>query len=338
MDFERGYQMNILIIGGTTFVGRHIVEAAIHKDYEITLFNRGISNPDVFPELPHIIGDRKKDAEKLAGQKWDAVIDTCAFSPEDLMPVLKHLDTDFYVFISTISVYNDYKSEAPSETSKTIDAKLINGEAPGKIYGMLKAQAEKIVLENLGDGALIIRPSIVAGPHDPTDRFTFWAEKFTKKEKVLVPGAKTRKVQWIDARDLAVFIMKQLETKTSGIFNVAADSVEMEAFIDALSTGQSEDVWVDDAFLVEQGIEPFDIPLWIPTSEEHPEGFIAVKNAKAKRAGLECRSAKETANDIRDWLKATEERPLKASLSRERELALLKSYKSSHDASSCQVD
>lgn len=320
--------MNILIIGGTSFVGRHIVEAAIHNDHQVTLFNRGISNPNAFPELQQITGDRKKDAYKLAGQKWDTVIDTCAYSPADLMPILEHVETEHYVFVSTISVYTDYRNGAPEETSEVWNAELTREEENGESYGILKVQTEKMLLEALGDRSLIIRPSIVAGPYDPTDRFTYWASKLAKSGEVLIPGAKIRRVQWIDARDLAMFIMEQIESKASGIFNVAGDSVDMETFVSTIGTGEANAIWVNDAFLIEQGIEPFHIPLWIPISDEHPEGFIAVQNDKAKKAGLRCQSAQETANDIRDWLKAMGEPPLKVGLSREKELELLTVYKS----------
>lgn len=318
--------MKILVVGGTSFVGRHIVEAAVHNNHQVTLFNRGVSNPDAFPELPRIMGDRKKDARKLAGHKWDAVIDTCAYTPEDLMPILNNIDTDFYVLVSTVSVYSDYKKGAPSETSDVLDNKFTNEEERGKAYGSLKVQTEKKLLETMGDRALIIRPSIVAGPYDPTGRFAFWASKLAKEGKTLIPGSKERVVQWIDARDLAAFILMQVENDTNGIFNVAADPVDMETFVAELGTGKTEGVWVDDAFLIKHGIESFEIPLWIPISEEYPEGFIVVQNAEAKRVGLVCRSAHETAKDIRKWLNIRDGGAPKAGLSREKELELLRLY------------
>ncbi len=320
--------MNILIIGGTSFIGRHIVEAAIHNGHEITLFNRGISNSNVFPELRHITGDRIKDADKLAGQKWDAVIDTCAYAPTDLTPVLEHLDTDFYVFVSTISVYKDYANGPPTETAAVWDSKTVKEEGTGRSYGALKAQAEKTILDALGSRVLIVRPSIVAGPYDPTDRFTFWVSKLRKSGDILIPGDQARKVQWIDARDLAEFIVLQIEKRTSGIFNVAADSVDMESFVSALATNDSQLVWIDDAFLLDQGIEPFNIPLWIPRNEEYPEGYITVQANKAKEAGLKLRSASETANDIREWMDQLEGKQIKAGLSREKELQLLAVHES----------
>lgn len=320
--------MNILIIGGTSFIGRHLVEAAHRNGHDITLFNRGLSNPTAFPELRHITGDRMKDADKLAGQKWDAVIDTCAYAPADLKPVLEHIDTDFYVFVSTVSVYNDYKNGPPTENSAVWDSKTVTEESTGQSYGALKVQAEKTVLDALGNRVLIVRPSIVAGPYDPTDRFTFWVSKLTEGGETLIPGDRTRKVQWIDARDLADFVVLQIEKKTNGIYNVAADSVDMESFVSALATKDSQLVWVDDAFLLDQGIEPFDIPLWIPKSEEYPEGYITVQTNKAKEAGLKLRSASETANDIREWVDQIEGKRIKAGLSREKELQLLALYES----------
>ena len=320
--------MNILVIGGTSFVGRHIVEAALQGGHQVTLFNRGVSNPDAFPELRHITGDRRKDAGKLSGLAWDAVIDTCAYTPADLAPLFKHIKTELYVFISTISVYSNYSNGAPTETSEVLDRHMENDEVTGETYGPLKVQAEKIVMDAFGSRALIVRPSIVAGPYDPTDRFTFWAKKLAESGEALIPGSKPRKVQWIDARDLANFVIQQAEEKGSGIFNVAADAVGMEEFTTAVGSGQADAVWVDDAFLLREGINPFDIPLWIPISDEHPEGFIAVQNTKAKKAGLQCRAANETARDIREWLQKQENRQLKAGLSREKEQELIADFRS----------
>lgn len=322
--------MNILVIGGTSFVGRHIVEAAIRNGHQITLFNRGISNPHIFPNLVHIMGDRRKDAMKLAGQKWDAVIDTCGYSPADLLPILENIDTELYVFVSTISVYSDFRSGALKETSEVLSRRIASEDEESEAYGLLKADAEKVVVEALGDSALIIRPSIIAGPYDPTDRFTYWACKLVKSEEVLIPGSEERKVQWIDARDLANFIMKQVEVRSTGTFNVAGDPVDMKTFVDAIRTSEMQAVWVDDAFLLAEGIEPFEIPLWIPITDEHPEGFITVQNTKAKRAGLVCRAAQETAEDIRESLKAIGETELNAGLGREREVELLMRYKSNN--------
>lgn len=320
--------MNILVIGGTSFVGRHIVEAALQSGHQVTLFNRGLSNPDAFPELRHITGDRRKDADKLAGLAWDAVIDTCAYTPADLAPLFEHIVTELYVFISTISVYSNYSNGAPTETSEVLNKRLENDEVTGETYGPLKVQAENIVMATFGSRALIVRPSIVAGPYDPTDRFTFWASKLAESGEALIPGSKTRKVQWIDARDLASFVIRQIEEKGSGIFNVAADAVEMEEFVEAVGNGDAEAVWVDDAFLLEKGIKPFDIPLWIPVSDEHPEGFITVQNSKAKKAGLHCRTARETAKDIREWLKTQTNKPLKTGISKKKEQDLIAVFRS----------
>ena len=318
--------MNILVIGGTSFVGRHIVEAAVLKGHQVTLFNRGISNPAAFPGLRHITGDRRKDAGKLAGQKWDVVIDTCAYSTTDLAPVLEKIAASRYVFVSTISVYSDYGNGAPTETSAVLDNPPDSDEVNGKSYGPLKVEAEKMVIDAFGSRALIIRPSIVAGPYDPTDRFTFWVKKLSESGQAMIPGSKDRKVQWIDARDLAAFVIAQIEAGNGGTFNVAADAINMEEFVNAVGTGEADLVWVDDAFLLNEGIEPFQLPLWIPVSDEHPEGFIAVGNSSAKRAGLQCRTASETASDIREWLNLQKGRQLKAGLSREIEVELLALY------------
>lgn len=315
--------MKILVIGGTSFVGRHIVEALLEKEHEVVLFNRGKSNPHLFPQLQKILGDRRKDAEKLAAEKWDAVIDSSAYTPADLKPVLKNLKTNHYIFISTISVYDDFKNGPVRESGSLFNTEVTEDEVTGSTYGPLKVMCENYIEKNLSDKALILRPGIVVGPYDPTDRFTYWVMKLNGKGPVLVPGSKERKIQWVDARDLAEFTVLQMENKTTGVYNVAADAVSMEELVQTLNGGEADCVWVDDHFLLEQGVKAFELPFWIPFSTEFPEGFLLVDNEKAKSAGLGMRSVKQSAQDTLEWAQKEGLSRLKTGISENRERELL---------------
>ncbi|ANU10297.1 NAD-dependent dehydratase [Planococcus antarcticus DSM 14505] len=319
--------MKVLIIGGTSFVGRHIVEKLLEKGHEVVLFNRGKSNPSVFPELKRILGDRRKDAAKLANEKWEAVIDTSTYTPADLEPILENILTDHYTFISTISVYTDFKQGPVKENASVFEKKVQGDKVTGETYGPFKVMCERLIEERLGDRALIIRPGIVVGPADPTDRFTYWTIKLNGKGPVLIPGSKKSKVQWIDARDLAEFTVSQMEKKATGIFNVAADSISMEEFVSSLAAGELETTWADDSDLLDKGVQTFELPFWIPISTDFPEGFILVNNEKAKSTGLTLRSLEQSAKDTLEWSKTEGVTQLKAGLDEEKERDLLKSLK-----------
>lgn len=319
--------MKVLMLGGTSFVGRHMVEKLLENGHEVVLFNRGKSNPTAFPNLRKIIGDRRKDAPKLAEERWDAVIDTSAYTPSDLQPVLQHIKTDHYTFISTISVYDDYKGGPVSETSSVFQHEVQGDKVTGETYGPLKVMCEKLIKESIGDKALIIRPGIVIGPQDPTDRFTYWAMKLNGEGNVLIPGSKERKVQWIDARDLAAFTVSQLERKRTGVYNVVADPVSMEEFVLQTTFGQPDTVWADEQYLLEEGVQAFELPFWMPYSEDYPEGFILVANEEAKGTGLTFRPLKQSAKDTLEWVEKEENFQLKAGISREKEKNLLEKIK-----------
>ncbi|AQQ53958.1 NAD-dependent epimerase/dehydratase family protein [Planococcus lenghuensis] len=315
--------MKLLILGGTSFVGRHITETAVKQGHDITLFNRGKSQPNAFPELRRITGDRRMDANKLAGEKWDAVIDVSAYSPADLEPVLRHVETDRYTFISTISVYDDFSGGPAGEDASLHKTRPDSDQVTGETYGPLKIMCEELIRKEFGEKALVIRPGIVAGPFDPTDRFTYWAVKLAEKGTVIIPGSADRKVQWIAARDLAQFTVTQTAAGTTGTFNVTADPVAMGEFVDALDTGGAEKIWVSDEALKERNIQPFEIPLWIPVSPEYPEGFLLADNRRAKQAGLEFTPLAELAADTRKWF-SEESRELKTGLSDKQESVLQK--------------
>ncbi len=323
--------MKILILGGTIFVGRHIVEAAIDRGHEVTLFNRGNHNPDLFSGIDRLTGDRDGNLNALRDRAWDVVIDTCGYVPrivrdsaELLAPAI-----DRYIFISSISVYADFsrpKLDENGELATLADPTL--EEINGISYGPLKALCEKAVEESMLGRALIIRPGLIVGPHDPTDRFTYWPYHLAQGGEVLVPGEPERQVQFIDARDLAQWTIQMTERAEIGVFQATGPS-EPLTFMDMLErTKQAVDsparlTWVTEKYLIEQKVEPWmELPLWIVGPEA--KGLMTVDISKALAAGLSFRSLEATARDTLAWAKT---RPAnhewKAGLDPQRETALL---------------
>jgi 2'-hydroxyisoflavone reductase len=318
--------MKILAIGGTSFIGRHLVEAAIKNGHEVVLFNRGKTNPGVFEGVRHIQGDRRTDAHLLENEKWDAVLDTCGYSPSDLKLVLNAVmnNTKTYMFISTISVYDNYENGRPNEDSSTYTQQLETDEVTGETYGPLKVMCEDLVNEAFGKQALIIRPCIVVGPNDPTDRFTYYAKKLTEPGPVALPGGSESKrmVQWIDVRDMAKWIITMIEEGKTGTYNAASTPIPFDLFINELATNSVEKVWISDKELEQIDLGARRFPFWMPISEAYPEGFFIVKNDKATAEGLTFRPLQETAQDTREWAADREE--LKAGPTKEQEVSLLK--------------
>ncbi|MBM7554353.1 NAD-dependent epimerase/dehydratase family protein [Thalassobacillus pellis] len=323
--------MKVLILGGTVFVGRHLVEAALDKGHEVTLFNRGKTNQELFPNVEKLQGDREGGLTSLEGRKWDVVIDTTGYVPrivEQSGRLLKDA-VDHYVFISTISVYRDFKEKYLDEKYPPGSLKKETEEINGETYGPLKAACEQKLNEILPEKTLIIRPGIIVGPHDPTDRFTYWVDRFNKGGKAVLPNIPNQELQWIDARDLASWTMKMAEAKETGVYNAAGyeHEVTMANLVEQLQTSSSnpaKPVYVEEKLLLEKGIQPFtDIPLWIPVSEKNPHGYFLVNNRRAIDKGLRFRPMKETIEDTCIWVKATNRIVNKAGLSEAKEKEVL---------------
>lgn len=325
--------MNVLVIGGTQFVGRHVVDAFAARGHHLTLFNRG-SNPGVHADIAQIHGDREKDLTLLDGRTWDAVIDCCGYLP-GVVEASAHYFRDRakrYLFISTISVYDHEAAAAPAEDSPVVPFPEDADPAEFSLerYGPLKVLCEQRAQAVFGTNVTIVRPGLVAGPFDPTDRFTYWPVRFDEGGDVVTPLPQ-RRVQYIDARDLAAFITHLVETETDGIFNavVPAGSVTFGDLCDAcMRESSAEDartVALSDEFLAEHGVRPWsELPLWIPASS----ALVSMANANAERAraaGLRVRGVAETVYDTLAWARAAEKRPggLKAGLDPEKEARLL---------------
>jgi 2'-hydroxyisoflavone reductase len=315
--------MRLLIIGGTRFLGRALTEDALARGHEVTLFNRGQTNPELFPEAERITGDRDGGLDALAGHSWDAVVDTCGYFPRIVRASAEALadSVGTYCFISTISVYDDL-SKPVDESSRlgTIEDETVEEFGDEfQNYGPLKALSEQAVQDVYGFRALIIRPGFIVGPHDPTDRFTYWPVRVARGGKILAPGPPERPLQFIDVRDLAGWILDLLQAGRTGVFNATNEGVPMG---EVLAGADVE--WVEDARLVEHGIAEEDLPLWSAEA-----AFAALHEADvsaALAAGLTFRPHEETSRDTLEW--RGEDAELATGMSADREAELLEKLQS----------
>jgi 2'-hydroxyisoflavone reductase len=250
--------MRILVLGGTVFVGRHTVELALERGHEVSMFNRGQSNPGLFQGIDEIRGDRQKDLDRLAGRSWDAVIDTSGYLPRIVGASARALaeSVPHYTFISSISAYARLSEPGMDEDAPLGELSAAGSEDIGKDYGALKVLCEQEVQAAYPAGALIIRPGLIVGPHDPTDRFTYWPVRAAEGGEVLAPGDPGRPVQVIDARDLAAWNLDLVERGVTGVFNATGPVTRMTMgrMLEACREGIGSDAtftWLDEAFLLE---------------------------------------------------------------------------------------
>lgn len=327
--------MDILIIGGTRFLGRHIVERALSRGHNVTMFNRGKGNPDLFPEVERIIGDRAEGLSGIEGRKWDAVVDTCGYFPRIVKMSVDALQSKVaqYVFISTISVYADAEGEIDesSPVNKIEDGTV--EEIRGDTYGALKALCENVVKEGFPEGALIIRPGLIVGPNDPTDRFTYWPLRMARGGDVLVPDRKEQPCQIIDVRDLADWTVDMVEKQATGTFNGTGPQEpytigEVIEKCHSVAGEGSKLVWVDPQFLAEKEVEPWsDLPFVLPY-DGSGDFMSRVDVSRAVAEGLTFTSLEDTIRATMEWARQEglgEE--LKAGLAPDRERELLNAWK-----------
>ena len=311
--------MRLLVIGGTLFLGRAVAEDALARGHELTLFNRGTTNPDLFPEAEHLRGDRKEDLSALAGRTWDAVIDTSGYTPAAVRASAELLrDSGRYVFVSSVSVYADFSS-GPTEESPVAELGDMPADAVSadySNYGPLKALAEAEVEAVFGDRALIVRPGLIVGPHDPTGRFTYWARRLARGGEILAPGPPERLAQFVDVRDLAAWILDAVESGLSGTFNATNEGVSWGDLL-----AGADVTWVSDEFLREHDVGAWmELPLWLP--DPAWAGMHATDVSRAVAAGLRFRPLEET-------IRGAAEAPAAegAGLSPEREAELLAAWR-----------
>ena len=337
--------MKLLVIGGTRFVGRHFVAAAQARGHELTLFNRGRHDPAAFAGVETIQCDRHSELHKLAGRRWDVVVDTCGLLPRAVRASAEALRdaVDVYIFVSSQSVYADVSHPGVDENSPTetlsneqldkanaINAATASAAAYGDLYGGLKTLCEEAAEAAMPGRVLVQRPGLIVGPYDYTDRFTYWVARVARGGEVLAPGRPERPVQFIDARDLADWSVKMIEEKRVGTYNCngVAGAVTMKDVLDeckAVSASNATFAWVDEDFLLQHQVGAWsELPLWLPESEESLKGFMFVSSDKAIAAGLKFRSLTETIADTLAWWQSESAiEPMKAGLDPEKEQRLL---------------
>ncbi len=326
--------LRILVLGGSRFVGRHIVDAFVARGDSVTLFNRGVSDPSPRADVRHLKGDREEDLGLLGEQNWDAVIDTSGYTPDVVKHAVRFLEsrTKRYLFVSSISVY-DLDRVRPDRVDE--DTPLLNlpaGVDPtirsDEHYGALKSLCEAEVERTFGERATILRLGLVAGPHDPTDRFSYWVLRVAAGGEVLAPPG-DRRIQYIDARDAAEFAVRVVHSGTGGTYNVVVPP-EMYTFGDLIETcslasgSQPQMRWAEEDFLIAHGVQPWsDLPLWIPRADS----AVALLRTTADRAcarGLVVRPLSDTVNDVFAWAAGARALDsLQAGLSRAREQEIL---------------
>ena len=294
--------MRLLVLGGTKFLGRAVVEAALARGHEVTLFNRGQTNPELFPDAEKIRGDRTEDLTPLDGRSWDAVLDMSTFLPRVVRLSTSALRDSVgrYVYVSSISAYAD-QSVPPVEGNPVAELADPDSESVDD-YGALKATCEQIVEDVFAERALIVRPGLIVGPHDPTDRFTYWPRRIAKGGRVLAPAPPDAPVQFIDVRDLGAWIVHAAESRLEGIYNATGETLTFERFLEECRrvAGDAQIVWVDAERLVEAGVgEWMELPLWgaAPAASAMQRADVS----KAVAAGLRFRPLAETIRDTLAW-------------------------------------
>ena len=321
--------MKILIVGGTKFLGRHLIDAALSRNHEITLFNRGPKySADLIETVEQIHGDRNTDLERLAGRSFDAVIDTCGYLPQSVAASAGFLRDAVgqYIFISSISAYAGFRQMNADETAPLAELNEEQKErfekidpqgeltAPvlGDMYGALKVLCEQAAENAMPARTLCVRPGLIVGEYDWTDRFTYWVMRAARGGEVLVPGTPDRFVQFIDARDLAAWIIKMAEARENGVFNATGSDARF--------------TWATEDFLQKEEVAPWsEMPLYLPESDADLQGFLSANVDRALAKGLEFRPLKDTILTTLTWRKSIADE-LKAGISAEREAELLKKW------------
>ena len=341
--------MNVLVSGGTVFLGRQVVDALRARGHAVTLFNRGRTRPHLFAEIEQLRGERDGQLEALAaavraGRRWDAVIDCCGFVPRVVQQSAELLReaTDRYLFVSSISVYADFSRPGTTEDSALAQLSDPASEDVPRDYGALKAACERVVSTVFGARAINVRPGLIVGPWDPTGRFTYWVARAAQGGEMLAPKPSEAVVQVIDARDLAAWMVHAVEIRAAGEFNVTGPvgtACSFGQFVDACIAAGGADTtphWVEGAFLLEHKVAPWtELPVWLPPEDG---GLFSVDVRRAAAAGLVTRALADTIRDTLAWRTNTpdalrNERVPAAGISREREAQLLAAWQQRMSAS-----
>jgi 2'-hydroxyisoflavone reductase len=301
--------MRLLLLGGTKLLGRYLVQSALARKHQVTLFNRGQTNPELFPEVEKLRGNRDGDLRALEGRTWDAVVDTCGFTSGQVRVAARLLANSVvhYTFISSISVYRDFTKPGLDESSSLEQLPAGIGEDAGDstTYGARKAHCEQTAEDAMPNRVLTIRAGIIVGPHDTTGRFLYWVRRTAIAGELLAPGAPQTPVQLIDVRDLAEWIIRMVELRNIGTYNATgpASTLTFQDLLDQCRIAGGTNTrftWVDEQFLLEQGVAPFsDLPFWLPSATH--KGFFQINCQRAISTGLAFRPLVETASDTLAW-------------------------------------
>ena len=298
--------MRVLVLGGTRFLGRALVESLLERNYEPTLFNRGLTEPELFPDVEKLRGDRSSDLSALEGREWDAVLDVAAYLPADVRRSTDALrDCGRYVFVSSISVYADM-SVPPEEGAEVLSLEPgQEDDESEETYGGRKAAGEQIVVEAFGDSALVVRPGLIVGPHDPTGRFTYWPHRVARGGEVLAPGSPDDLVQFIDVRDLAGWTVKATAKGLGGTFNATGEPMRFGDLLEecrAVTGSDATFTWISSEQLLAEQVGPWmELPLWLPLSD-----YAGMQQASIERARNGGLASRPLADTIRGTLEEAE--------------------------------
>lgn len=326
--------LKILILGGTNFLGPHLVEELQGRGHEVTLFNRGTQSPLLFSNIETLQGNRDGDLNALQNRWWDAIIDTSGHLPrlvEDSSKILSKA-TNHYTFISTIGVYENFNSLNINESyslARLEDA--TKEEIDEKTYGALKASCENVIEQYFPNRCLVIRPGLIVGPRDPTHRFSYWPLRTRDGGEILAPGSPQQNLQFIDVRDLAKWIVSMVEKQSTGIYNATGPEkpFSFEKFLKICSQTCEKEAsftWVNEDFLIENGVQDWvELPLWL-SYKRHMPGFLNVDVRKAIQAGLTFRPLEDTISTIIEWEKQNQKDGVQIGMDRIKEQVLLKKW------------
>ncbi len=326
--------LRVLILGGTGFIGPHQVRYALGRGHAVTLFNRGRTNTHLFPEVEKLVGDRDGNLEALKGRQWDVVLDNSGYEPRIVRDSARLLSDSVgqYLFVSTQSVYADRGVIGQDETGALGLPGVPEPEWTG--YGPLKALCEREVQEAFPGRYTIVRPPVIVGPGDRSDRFTYWVARIDRGNEVLAPGRPDDPTQFIDVRDVTHFMVRCLEEGITGVYNATGPEAplsmsEMLYGIRSVTTSAVRFTWVDSQFLAEHGVRAFsDMPLWYPPVGRQA-GFFRMSSKRARAKGLTYRPLAVTAKETLEWWKsqpAERRSEMRVGLSAEREAELLAAW------------
>lgn len=318
--------MRVLLLGGPRFLGRAVIDAALARGHELTLFNRGETNPELYPDVEKLRGDRDGGLDALGKRAWDAVVDTCGYFPRIVGASAQLLQdrVERYLFVSTVSVYADLSDGVDEDSAlATLDDETTEDfGSDDERYGPLKALCEREVCDALGDRALVVRPGLIVGPNDPTGRFTYWPQRLARGGEILAPGPPARCVQFIDVRDLAEWMIALIERSRGGVLNATGTGVPWRDLL-----AGADVTWVSDEFLVEREVgEWMELPLWV--ADPSFAGLHRTDVSRAVACGLRFRPLAQTLEDTRAHASLVDGVGLRP----ERERALLDAWRATRAA------